>query len=77
MQLESWRRKLFPILLLILLIFLNSLQKTPLGRTRYSWDDIKMDIKDTGYEDVGRNHMAQDIDQWRTLVNTVIITRVP
>jgi hypothetical protein len=42
--------------------------KKPLGRPRRSWvDNIKMDWI----------VLAQDRDQWRTLVNTVMNLRVP
>jgi len=36
-----------------------------------------MDIKETGWECVDWIHVAQDRDQWRAVVNTVMNLRVP
>jgi hypothetical protein len=36
-----------------------------------------MDLRDTGWADVDRIDVAQDRDQWRTLVNTIMNLRVP
>jgi hypothetical protein len=50
----------------------------PLGRPRRSWvDNIKMDLGEIGWD--GRNwiELAQDRDQWRALLNTVMNLRVP
>jgi hypothetical protein len=52
--------------------------KRPLGRPRCRWgDNIKMDLREIG--SVGRDwiELAQDRDQWRALVNTVMNLRVP
>jgi hypothetical protein len=52
--------------------------KRPLGRPSRGWEDnIRMDIRETGCEDVYWIHLAQDRDQCRALMNTVIILRVP
>jgi hypothetical protein len=52
--------------------------KRPLGKTRRRWEDnIKMDIKEIGWEYVDWIHLAQDRDRWRALVNTVMNLRVP
>jgi hypothetical protein len=40
-------------------------------------DNIKMDLRKIGWEGVDRIDMAQDMDQWRALVNTVLNLRVP
>jgi hypothetical protein len=49
-----------------------------LGRLRRRWEDnIKMDLRETGFGDVGWIHFAQDWDRWRAIVNTVISLRVP
>jgi hypothetical protein len=39
-------------------------------------DDIRMDIKDIGWESVHWIHVAHVRYQWRTLVNTVMSLRV-
>jgi hypothetical protein len=47
--------------------------KRPLGRPRRRWvDNIKMDLREMDWID-----LAQDRDQWRALVNTVMNFRVP
>jgi hypothetical protein len=47
--------------------------KRPLRRPRCRWEDsIVMDHKEIGSERVGWMHLAQDRDQWRALVNTVM-----
>jgi hypothetical protein len=40
-------------------------------------DNIKMDLKEIGWDGVDWMDMAQDRDQWRALVNTVSKLRVP
>jgi hypothetical protein len=52
--------------------------KKPLGRPRGRWEDnIIMDLREVGWKDVDWIHLAQDRDQWRDLVNTVMNLRVP
>jgi hypothetical protein len=52
--------------------------KRPLGRPRRRWvDNIKMDLRETGWDGMDWIDLAQDRDQWRALVNTVINLRVP
>jgi hypothetical protein len=52
--------------------------KRPLGRPRRRWvDNIKMDLMKIGWDGVDWIDMAQDRDQWRALVNTVLNIRVP
>jgi hypothetical protein len=52
--------------------------KRPLGRPRRSWvDNIKMDLRDIGWDGVDWIKLAQDRDQWRALVNTVMNLCVP
>jgi len=52
--------------------------KIPLGRLRRKWEDnIRMDLGDIGWEGVDWIHLAQDIEQWRSVVNTVMELRVP
>jgi hypothetical protein len=52
--------------------------KRPLGRPRRRWvDNIKMYLGDIGWDDRDRNELAQDMDQWRALVNTMMNLWVP
>jgi hypothetical protein len=52
--------------------------RRPLGRPRRRWEDnIKMDLREIGFEDVDWIHWAHDRDRWRALVNTVMNLRVP
>jgi len=41
--------------------------KRPLVRPRRIWKDIRMDLKETGWEGVDWIHLAQDRDQWPAL----------
>jgi hypothetical protein len=44
--------------------------KRPLGRPRRGWvDNVKMDLREIGWDDMDWIDMAQNRDQWRTLVN--------
>jgi hypothetical protein len=53
-------------------------RRRPLGRPRRRWEDnIKIDLRETGFGDVDWIHWAQDRDRWRALVNTVMNLRVP
>jgi hypothetical protein len=40
-------------------------------------DNIRMDLMEIGWEGVDWIHLAQDRDQWRAVVNTVMNLRVP
>jgi hypothetical protein len=52
--------------------------KNPLERRRHRWvDNIKMDHREIGWDDVDWTDMAQDRGQWWALVNTVLSLRVP
>jgi hypothetical protein len=52
--------------------------RRPLGRPRRRWEDnIKMDIREVGWEDMNWIELAQDRDTWRALVNAVMNLRVP
>jgi hypothetical protein len=47
--------------------------KRPLGRPRHRWEDgIRMDLREIGWGSVVWIQLAQDIDKWRALVNTVM-----
>jgi hypothetical protein len=52
--------------------------KRPLGRPRRRWvNNIKMDLKEIGWDDMDWIDLAQGSDQWRALVNTVMNLLVP
>jgi hypothetical protein len=52
--------------------------KRPVGRPRIRWvDNIKIDLREFGCDGMDWMNLAQDWDQWRTLVNTVMNLRVP
>jgi hypothetical protein len=52
--------------------------KRPLGRPRRRWvDNIKMDLKEIGWVGIDWIELAQDRDQCRAVVNTVMNLRVP
>jgi uncharacterized protein with von Willebrand factor type A (vWA) domain len=51
--------------------------KRPLGRPRRRREDIRMDVRKIGREGVDWIRLAQDRDQWRAPVNTVMNRRVP
>jgi hypothetical protein len=40
-------------------------------------DSIKIDLREIGWDDMDWIDLAQDRDQWRALVNTVMNLRVP
>jgi hypothetical protein len=49
-----------------------------LRRPRRRWEDkIKKDLREVGWDGMDRIDLAQDRDQWRALVNTVMNPRVP
>jgi hypothetical protein len=51
--------------------------KRPLGRWRCtSENNTKMDLREIGWKVVDWMHLAQDRDQWRAVVNTVMNLRV-
>jgi hypothetical protein len=53
-------------------------EKRPLGRPRCRWvGNFKMDLGETGWDDMNWIDLAQDRDQWRALVNTVMNLWVP
>jgi hypothetical protein len=52
--------------------------KRPLGRPRSRWvDNIKIDVREIEWDCMDWIDLAQDRDQWRALVNTVMNLRVP
>jgi hypothetical protein len=52
--------------------------KRPIGRSRHRWEDnIKVDLGGVEWGSMDRIDLAQDGDQWRAAVNTVMKLRVP
>jgi hypothetical protein len=52
--------------------------KRPLGRPRRRWvDNIKMDLREIGWDGGDWIEMARDRDQWRALVYTMTNLWVP
>jgi hypothetical protein len=52
--------------------------KRPPGRPRCRWvDNIKIDLREIGWDGVDWIDMAVDREQWRVLVNMVLNLRVP
>jgi hypothetical protein len=55
----------------------NPVEKRPLGRPRRRWvDNVKMNLRDIGWDGTDWIDLAQDRDQWRALVNAVMNLRV-
>jgi hypothetical protein len=51
----------------------KSERRRSLGRPQYKWkDNIKMDVREIGLEDVDWIHVAWDRGRWWTLVTTVM-----
>jgi hypothetical protein len=52
--------------------------KRPFARSRHGWEDnIRMYVREIGWEGLNWMHLAQGMDQWQALVNTVMNLRVP
>jgi hypothetical protein len=52
--------------------------KSPRGRPGRRWEDnIKMDLREIGWGSMDWINLAQDRDQWRVLVDTVMRLLVP
>ncbi|KAJ4449257.1 hypothetical protein ANN_00654 [Periplaneta americana] len=50
--------------------------KRPLGRPRHGWEDnIKMDLREVGYDDRDWINLAQDRDRWRAYVRAAMNLR--
>jgi hypothetical protein len=48
--------------------------KSPLGRPKRRWvDNIKMGLREIGWDVMDWIDLAQNRDQWRAIVNTVML----
>jgi hypothetical protein len=53
-------------------------RKRPLGRPTRRWvDNLKIDLREIGWDGMDWIDLAQDRDQWKALVNTIMNLRVP
>jgi hypothetical protein len=51
---------------------------SPLGRPRRRWvDNIKIDLREVGWDGLDWIDLAQNMDQCGALVNTIMNLRVP
>jgi hypothetical protein len=52
--------------------------KRPLGKPKHRWvENVKMGLREIGWGGMDWIDLAQDRDQWRALVNTVMNLQVP
>jgi hypothetical protein len=52
--------------------------KSPLGRPKRKWQDhIMMDLREVAWQVVDWIYLAQNREQWRALLNTVMNLRIP
>jgi hypothetical protein len=51
--------------------------RSPLGRPRHRWVDIRMNLQEVGCGYMDWIELAQDRDRWRKLVSAVMNLRVP
>jgi hypothetical protein len=52
--------------------------RRPLGSPRRRWvDNIKMDLREIGWDGMDWIHWVQDKDHWRALVSAAMNLRVP
>jgi hypothetical protein len=69
---------LFEVTEIIIILVAMPEGKRPLGRPRRKWvDNIKMDLRVIKWDGMDWINLAQNRDQWRALVNTVMNLRVP
>jgi hypothetical protein len=47
-------------------------RKKPVRKHRHRLEDIRMDLREMGWESLYWIHLAQDGDQWQALINAVM-----
>jgi hypothetical protein len=53
-------------------------RKRPVGRPRFMWEDnIKIYLREIGWDGIDWIDLAQNRDQWTALVNTTMNLQVP
>jgi hypothetical protein len=51
--------------------------KRPLRRSWGRWkDNIRMDLKETGWTEVNWMHLVQDIGKWQAFVNMIMFLQI-
>jgi hypothetical protein len=69
---HAWKRSVYRVLLG------KPYGKSPLESHRHSWkDNIKIALTETEGEGMNWIHLAQDRDQWKAPVTTVMNLRIP
>jgi hypothetical protein len=59
------------------IFWLENLKQRSLRSPRHRWkSNIKMDLREIGWEGVNWIHLVQDWDQWQALVDTVTHVRL-
>jgi hypothetical protein len=46
-------------------------RRSEIRKSRRGWEDIKMDVKEIGWEGLGCIYLAWDRDQWQIVVNII------
>jgi hypothetical protein len=60
------------------ILMANSEEKRPLGKSGRRWvNNIKMDLREIGWDGMDWIDLAQNRDEWRTPVNTAMNLRIP
>ncbi|KAJ4444554.1 hypothetical protein ANN_06349 [Periplaneta americana] len=59
-------------------LFVRPEGKSPLGRPRCRWEDnIKMDLREVGYDDRDWINLAQDRNRWQAYVRGAMNIQIP
>jgi hypothetical protein len=59
-------------------VLIGKSERRPLGWRMYRWENnIKIYLEEVGWKSIVWNHLAEDLDQWQAVVNTVMNLRIP